>query len=81
MNLRLYFVDRNRLLRAVLDAGQAIDALGHVHRFGLAALNLEHGLRAHIRAGAVSIALALVDSHHVHVVCVLLHRMYKTANV
>ena len=29
----LYLVDGNGLLRAVLHAGEAVDALGHVHRF------------------------------------------------
>ena len=58
--------DRNSLLRAVLDTGQAIDAFGHVRRFGLAALQLEHGLRADVHAGAVAVALVLVYGNHVH---------------
>jgi len=62
----LYLVDRDCLLRAIFNTGQAVDALGHVHRICLAAFNFEYRLGANIRAGSVAIALALVDRYHVH---------------
>ena len=62
----LDLVDRDALLRAVFHAGQAVDAFGHVHGIGFAAFYLEHGLRAHIGAGAVTVAFILVDCYHVH---------------
>ena len=43
---------RNGLRRAVLNAGQAVDAFGHIHRLGLVAFKLEYGLRANVNAGA-----------------------------
>jgi len=66
MNSDLDFVDGNGLLRTVFHAGQAVDAFGHVDRIRLAAVNFEYGLRAHIHAGSVAVALALVDCYHVH---------------
>ncbi len=70
--LLLYFVDRDRLRRAVLHTGQAVDALGHIHRLGLAAVNLEYGLGTDIGAGAAAVAFVLVNRYHVHVICFLL---------
>jgi hypothetical protein len=77
-NEKLDFVDSDRLLRAVLHAGQAVDALCHVHWFGFSGFNLEHGLRAHIHAGPVAIALSLVDCYHHHGALILLIEMYET---
>jgi ABC-type branched-subunit amino acid transport system substrate-binding protein len=45
---------RDGLLRAVLNAGQAVDAFRHIDRFGLAAFKLEHGLRADVHAGTAA---------------------------
>jgi len=58
--------NRDGLLRAVLHAGQAIDALGHVRRVGLAALQFEDGLGTDIHAIAVSVALFCINRYHVH---------------
>jgi hypothetical protein len=62
----LYFGYRNRLLRAVLNAGQTIYALGHVRWIGLAAIQFEHRLRADVHTRAVAIALVCIDRYHVH---------------
>jgi hypothetical protein len=64
---KLHFLNSDCLLRAILDAGLAVDALGHVHRFRLAAVHLEDRLGADVRAGAVSVALGEVDIDHDHV--------------
>ena len=64
---KLYLGDCNSLRRAILNAGQAVDALGHIYRLGLFSLQLEHLLRADIHTGAAAIALVLVHCDHVHV--------------
>src|SRR5512146_2247473 len=58
--------DRNGLLRTVLHAGLAVYAFGHVHRIGLAAVQLEHGLRTDVHARTVAVALVLINGNHVH---------------
>jgi hypothetical protein len=62
----LQFLDRDGLLRAVLHAGLAVDALGHVDRIGLAAIELEHLLGADVDAGAVTVTLVPIDCYHDH---------------
>ena len=69
---KLYLGDCNSLRWAVLNAGQAVDALGHIYRLRLVAFQLEHGLGADIYTGAAAVALALVHCYHVHVACFLL---------
>lgn len=74
----LNFVDRNCLLRAILHAGQTVDAFRHVDRIGLAAFNLENRLGTNIGAGAVSITFVLVNCNHVHMLLPP-ERYYMTA--
>ena len=62
----LYLGYRNCLLRAVLNAGQAIDTFRHIYWIGFLALQFEHGLRTNVDACAASVALALVNCNHVH---------------
>jgi hypothetical protein len=69
---KLYLSDGNGLRRAVLNAGQTIDALGHIYRLGLFSLQLEHLLGADSYTGAAAVALALVHCYHVHAACFLL---------
>lgn len=77
----LYLGNRDRLLRTVFNAGQAVDAFRHVLRLGLAAFYFEHGLRTHIYAGAVSIALVLVNGYHVHAWHLSLQRLTRNASL
>jgi hypothetical protein len=60
---------KKTVLRAVLNAGQTIDALGHVDRIGLSAFDCENGLRAKVRTGSVTVTLAIVYGYHVHASC------------
>jgi len=58
--------NRDRLLRTVLDAGQAINALGHVRGIGFSAIQLEHRLRTDVHAGASPSHFFCIDRYHVH---------------
>jgi hypothetical protein len=62
----LYLGYRDGLLRAILNARQAINALGHVRRIGLVAFQFEYGLRTYAGAGSAAVALVLVNCNHVH---------------